>query len=242
MPVRDNKCVNCGAEGASFQNLCQNCYLNDHPIVLRRGRFKIPKCRECGNVYYNGSWSHAGIDPDRQLLQGIKDRIIKSYKFSTNRNLKIKIIKVVYEDYIASISSTLATNGILLTIYPNLSDLTKLKLEDSYAEKTYTFVNPEDWIVLVFDYDERKVIVYDKYYNKLLETTLEIGYDPGTSYWIEFYVYNDESYIVNDMEIDWIAVLEPPNLITGVRGDIGGNIEYTIYSSSSNSGISESQK
>ncbi|MHA1166475.1 MAG: NMD3-related protein [Candidatus Hodarchaeales archaeon] len=97
MPVRDNKCVNCGAEGASFQNLCQNCYLNDHPIVLRRGRFKIPKCRECGNVYYNGSWSHAGIDPDRQLLQGIKDRIIKSYKFSTNRNLKIKIIKARLE-------------------------------------------------------------------------------------------------------------------------------------------------
>ncbi|MFW9994429.1 MAG: NMD3-related protein [Candidatus Odinarchaeota archaeon] len=93
-PGGTRKCASCGADNAEFDNLCQECFLKDHPVILRRSSFKIPVCRECGNVYYTGSWSHPGTDKEEQLRQGVKYQIGRSYKFSSGKNLNIEIKQV----------------------------------------------------------------------------------------------------------------------------------------------------
>ncbi|MHA2331061.1 MAG: NMD3-related protein [Candidatus Hodarchaeales archaeon] len=86
------KCANCGASNGEFNNLCQDCFLKDRPVILRRVKFKIPICRECGNVYYLGSWTHPNVDEEEQLVQGVKYQINKKYKFSTRKNLNVEAI------------------------------------------------------------------------------------------------------------------------------------------------------
>jgi len=89
---RQKKCANCGSEGAVFNNLCQSCFLHNQPLVLRRAWFKIPKCLECGNVYYLGTWSHPGIDEVEQLINGVEYQVNRTYKFGKGKNLKVKVM------------------------------------------------------------------------------------------------------------------------------------------------------
>ena len=78
-------CVQCGKKEKKFNYLCQDCYLQSHPVILARNRIKITLCKNCLTpVGVSGHWDkQLPIEKKLDQLENtIKSFIQKKYKFS----------------------------------------------------------------------------------------------------------------------------------------------------------------
>ncbi len=49
-------CIRCGAEDDQFRYLCQNCYLQEHPIEISKKKFRIRVCMKCLKLGFRDKW------------------------------------------------------------------------------------------------------------------------------------------------------------------------------------------
>lgn len=56
-------CVECGAEGKTYDALCGPCYARKHPVLASRPPFvDVVECAHCGRLEVSGSWVNAEVD------------------------------------------------------------------------------------------------------------------------------------------------------------------------------------
>ena len=51
-------CISCGSTEIFFGHLCQNCYLESHPILRQKKETDITVCERCELVSIKGQWSN----------------------------------------------------------------------------------------------------------------------------------------------------------------------------------------
>ncbi|MFW9903104.1 MAG: NMD3-related protein [Candidatus Thorarchaeota archaeon] len=51
-------CISCGSTKIFFSHLCQNCYLENHPILLKKKEMNITVCERCELLFVKGQWSN----------------------------------------------------------------------------------------------------------------------------------------------------------------------------------------
>lgn len=56
-------CVECGAEGTTYDGLCARCFAKKHSVVKAPEVLDIPKCSSCGSFHFKSGWSKM----DREL-------------------------------------------------------------------------------------------------------------------------------------------------------------------------------
>lgn len=49
-------CIRCGAEDDQFRYVCQNCYLQEHPIEISKKRFRMRACMKCLRLGFHDRW------------------------------------------------------------------------------------------------------------------------------------------------------------------------------------------
>jgi len=119
--------------------------------------------------------------------------------------INIKISNVIYGFLL--VRSENGTIGRTASLYTVSGDTSKIELYASISQDRVVFNNPNDFIVLVYDYDERKTKVYDKNKNLLAEVTMGDGAVDVKKYWIQLLEYT-ESDCEYDLEVDWVAIQE----------------------------------
>ena len=91
-------CIQCGKNKKRFNFLCQDCYLQSHPIILNRNRIKITVCKNCLTpVGVSGNWDkQLPIDKKLDKLESTIGSVIqKKYKFSKGiSSIKTKITQI----------------------------------------------------------------------------------------------------------------------------------------------------
>ncbi len=51
-------CIICGSNRSFFNRLCQQCYIERHPLVKKKKDLKIVVCNRCDLIFYKGNWSN----------------------------------------------------------------------------------------------------------------------------------------------------------------------------------------
>ena len=91
-------CINCGAADNSYNYLCQNCFLDDHPVILNRGRLKLTVCNVCRTpVGLNGNWeSQVPLeDLNHQLIMQLLNLVNREYKLARGiKDLQLQLEEV----------------------------------------------------------------------------------------------------------------------------------------------------
>lgn len=66
-------CVECGAEGPTYQGLCARCFVKKHPVVEPPQVLDIARCASCGSFRLGSSWSK--IDPDLAVAGLLRESV-----------------------------------------------------------------------------------------------------------------------------------------------------------------------
>src|SRR2546428_11772704 len=56
-------CVECGAEGPTYQGLCARCFPKRHPVLRPPDLLDLERCTSCGSFRVGSGWSKV----DREL-------------------------------------------------------------------------------------------------------------------------------------------------------------------------------
>src|SRR5947199_5764018 len=68
-------CVECGAEGPTYQGLCARDFLRKHPVVAPPEVLDIERCSSCGSFRSKSGWSK--IDRELALTGLLREAIPK---------------------------------------------------------------------------------------------------------------------------------------------------------------------
>ena len=68
-------CVECGAEGPTYQGLCARDFLRKHPVVAPPEVLDIERCSSCGSFRSKSGWSK--IDRELALTGLLRETIPK---------------------------------------------------------------------------------------------------------------------------------------------------------------------
>lgn len=55
-------CVECGAEGPTYDGLCGACFAKKHPLVEPPVHLDLSRCRECGSLHLRSGWERVPLD------------------------------------------------------------------------------------------------------------------------------------------------------------------------------------
>jgi nonsense-mediated mRNA decay protein 3 len=66
-------CVECGADGPTYQGLCAKCFPKKHAVVEPPGVLDIERCTSCGSYRFKSGWSRT--DRDFALSRLLKETI-----------------------------------------------------------------------------------------------------------------------------------------------------------------------
>lgn len=95
--------------------------------------------------------------------------------------------------------------GLAASIYQKMADGNKIYLEDGYGGIREEFEFKGDWIVAVYDYQNRRAAIYDRNGKTLVSLSLT-SWPPGTDLQlIDFYIFR-KAYPGTLFYIDWIAI------------------------------------
>ncbi len=69
-------CVECGAEGSTYDGLCAKCFSKRHPVVRAPEVLDLPRCSSCGSFRLKSGWSKMDRDLaiSRLLKEGVPPR------------------------------------------------------------------------------------------------------------------------------------------------------------------------
>ena len=97
-------CINCGADDNKYNYLCQNCFLDDHPVILNKGHLRLTVCDICRTpVGLTGNWEPqvSSGELHTQLVTHLLNLVNREYKFVRGvKDLQLQLEKVdeVYFD------------------------------------------------------------------------------------------------------------------------------------------------
>jgi len=143
-------------------------------------------------------------EDDRACIERYVDSIYKKVAIC----LKVNVIFTVgsYSIIEGTIQDGTYLHSILLTTIAD--DVTKLRLVDWGSATSIVFDNPSDWMIVIIDYVNEIAKVYDKNKNVIAELNITPESYTTTGSRIQVCEENHTNFIVNDVEVDWIAVKE----------------------------------
>ncbi len=97
-------CIRCGAEEDQYRYLCQNCYLQEHPIEIFKKKFRIRACMKCLRLGFREKWfSHVLTDEGFVVNEVLKDYFSKilplSWKITQKHHIQLLDLEVVSYGY-----------------------------------------------------------------------------------------------------------------------------------------------
>lgn len=66
-------CVECGAEGATYDGLCAKCFAKRHPVVIAPVTLDVERCTSCGSFRLRSGWSK--MDRDLAIARVLREQI-----------------------------------------------------------------------------------------------------------------------------------------------------------------------
>ena len=66
-------CVECGAEGTTYQGLCARCFMKKHPVVEPPVFLDVARCTSCGSFHLRPGW--AKVDRELALPQILREAV-----------------------------------------------------------------------------------------------------------------------------------------------------------------------
>src|SRR2546425_6234778 len=66
-------CVECGAEGPTYQGLCARCFPKKHPVVSPPDLLDLERCTSCGSFRVGSGWSK--VDRELALLALLREAV-----------------------------------------------------------------------------------------------------------------------------------------------------------------------
>lgn len=66
-------CVECGAEGPTYDGLCAKCFSKRHPVVRAPEVLDVSRCSSCASFQFKSGWSK--MDPDPAIPRLLRERI-----------------------------------------------------------------------------------------------------------------------------------------------------------------------
>src|SRR5574340_347272 len=66
-------CVECGAEGPTYQGVCASCFAKKHPLVEPPAYLDVARCQRCGAFRFKAGWARA--DLDQAILQLLREQV-----------------------------------------------------------------------------------------------------------------------------------------------------------------------
>lgn len=55
-------CVECGAEGPTYQGVCASCFAKKHPLVEPPAYVDVARCQQCGAFRFKSGWARSDLD------------------------------------------------------------------------------------------------------------------------------------------------------------------------------------
>jgi len=166
------------------------------------------------NDFANKEIKNASVENDRIVFSppsgdyGIAEREVLNTvlkKAAVCLKVSVSSAQCMYEiSYVSMDDGSYEWNVGLNVAY---QDVTKLILYDEgYEENSATFDNPNDWLVVVWDYESKVVKVYDKNKNVIAQVNMSESESLAPRYLALCREWNDVDGVTTDVEVDWIAV------------------------------------
>jgi len=142
----------------------------------------------------NGSWFHGGISYDDVTLS----RVAVAFRVSLS--------KVKWMDWVAYVHQGEPPNWLLPQVVTARNRTDALMLRDAISTNTVTVPYNGDWVVAVFDLDNRKLTLYDK--NKNVLGSLDMTPGSYDEKYFDLGFGEDNNYYGNTYKVyvDWIAL------------------------------------
>ena len=196
--------------------------------------------------YANYAKKDAQVDAERGVVvftpptsdYGVIDRYITDRHFKRIAIcFRVDIIQPVADRVIVNaISSNLDANKSIDTGVFSSDNPDKLRIWDNVKAQYYEISHPKTWMVFVVDFTEQKARLYDQNKNLLIEVLLDISSPSETSYECYAVEQNQIDSFIDDVEVDWIAVLEASSSQQQEEGTLSYEKEAKLGESTSTEG------
>src|SRR5256712_803912 len=106
-------CVECGAEGPTYQGLCARDFLKKHPVVAPPEVLDIERCTSCGSFRLKSGWSK--IDRELALTGLLRETIPRLAPWE-----RVTFTHVAREEDASNLSLTVKALGRIVSSSPKL--------------------------------------------------------------------------------------------------------------------------
>src|SRR2546426_1172570 len=111
-------CVECGAEGPTYQGLCARDFLKKHPVVAPPDVLDLDRCTSCGSFRLASGWSQIDRDLTPQEIRGVRTFVLARVDRSGDAGAFISRI----EDVHGGLDFYLSTNALGKTLAREVSE------------------------------------------------------------------------------------------------------------------------
>jgi len=120
-------CVECGAEGPTYEGLCAKDFTRKHPVVWPPDVLDVDRCSSCGSLRFRSGWSK--LDRDLATMRLLRERIPAERPFE-----RVSFTFVAREEDANNLSLTVKALGRFQDLESVQGFRTRLRIKPSLCD------------------------------------------------------------------------------------------------------------